>query len=299
MKETEKSPNDQAIVLIVDDSRTNVQILSACLQDSYLLKTAACGEECLQLAKELPLPDLILLDIEMPGLSGYQVFQQLKTSEETASIPVIFVTGKQADNDEEYGFKLGAVDYISKPFRPSVVAARVNTHITLKRQRDKLEMMALHDQLTGLYNRYYLMQVANHKITRSLRHNYPLCVLMMDVDHFKSINDNFGHLKGDAILKAIAARLVESSRQEDVVARFGGEEFLILLDQCKQSDAISKAEEFRKEIETLQPEGVHVTISAGVAELNPDDAALSHLIKRADDAVYRAKSEGRNRVISD
>ncbi|SFC15825.1 diguanylate cyclase [Pseudoalteromonas denitrificans] len=284
------------IILIVDDSPTNIQLLAACVKDDYQLKVAKSGEQCLKLVSQTPKPDLILLDVEMPGMNGYQVCKILKSDDLTKSIPVIFVTGRQGDDDEEQGLKLGAVDYITKPIRPAIVIARVKTHITLKLQHDKLVSMALHDQLTGLYNRHYLLEVANQKVARALRHKYQLCLLMIDIDHFKLINDTHGHPAGDAVLKAVAAQISTGIREEDVVARFGGEEFVIIFDHCHFIDAHKKAEILLKEIEDLMPEGIKVTISIGLAKLLKADETFANLLKRSDLALYQAKHNGRNRI---
>ena len=288
--------SDKALVLIVDDSPTNLQVLAACVKDNHRIKVATNGLQCLQIAQADPQPDLILLDVEMPGMNGYEVCQKLKSSQETAEIPVIFVTGLQGDKDEEKGLALGAVDYITKPIRPAIVIARVKTHITLKLQRDKLNKMAFFDQLTGLYNRHYLIDMATKKVARAMRHGYDLWVLMIDIDHFKSINDTHGHPMGDEILKQVAAMLTLDNRSEDIAARFGGEEFVIIFDPCNKADALLKADRIRKKIEQLNPHEITVTVSIGMAKLEEKDVTFERLLKRADEALYHAKESGRNRV---
>ena len=253
--------NNKPLILIVDDSPTNIQLLAACLKNDYRLKVATSGQQCLELINDNITPDLILLDVEMPGLNGYEVCKKLKGEETTSSVPIIFVTGRQGDEDETKGLSLGAVDYITKPIRPAIVVARIKTHITLKLQQDKLISMAMHDQLTGLYNRHYLLEVATQKVSRALRHKYPLCLLMIDIDHFKAINDTHGHHCGDLILKAVANALSTGNREEDITARFGGEEFVIIFDHCHFIDAHKKANSILKYIEELKPEGIEVTVS--------------------------------------
>ncbi|MCP5078287.1 MAG: diguanylate cyclase [Psychromonas sp.] len=287
---------DKALVLIVDDSPTNLQVLAACVKDNHRVKVATNGEQCLKIAMVEPQPDLILLDVEMPGLNGYEVCQHLKNAPETTEIPVIFVTGLQGDKDEERGLALGAVDYITKPIRPAIVMARVKTHITLKLQRDKLNKMAFFDQLTGLYNRHYLIDMATKKVARALRHKYDLWVLMIDIDHFKQINDTHGHPMGDEILKEVAATLALDNRSEDIAARLGGEEFLVMFDPCEIEDAMLKANRIRRKIEALNPYDIKVTVSIGMAKLMPEDANFERLLKRSDDALYHAKENGRNRI---
>lgn len=288
---------EKAVILIVDDVPTNVQGLALLLKDEYVIKVATGGARALELASTPPMPDLILLDVQMPDIDGYSVLKLLKENSDTHNIPIIFVTGKDLAEDEEYGLELGAVDYIVKPIRPMVVKARVKTHITLKQQHDLLSAMATNDHLTGLYNRHYLSDSLSKKIAKAIRHTLPLSVLMIDIDHFKNINDTFGHLTGDLILKEVSGLLKQSARKEDIAARFGGEEFVIILDTCTASDALMKAETLRKAIEDLNPNGVRVTASFGVAQLEQDTAGHENLLKNADTALYVAKNEGRNRVV--
>lgn len=285
------------VVLLVDDAPVNIQVLAACLKQDYQLKIATNGARCLELATTLPIPDLILLDIEMPDMGGYEVCQHLKQQSNTKNIPVIFVTARDADRDEEYGLNLGAVDYITKPIRPAIVQARVRTHITLKQQRDMLQTLALHDQLTKLYNRHYLMEAAEQKIAESQRYNFPLSLLMLDVDHFKQVNDQHGHATGDIVLKAIAKILHEQSRKDDIAARMGGEEFVLLLGQCDLASALQRAEQLRQAIEAAQPESLHITVSIGAAELS-EQQNFEGMLNLADDRLYQAKAQGRNRVIA-
>lgn len=289
--------SNKAVVLIVDDVPTNVQALALLLKEEYVIKVATGGARALELASQDPIPDLILLDVQMPEMNGYDVLKLLKQESTTADIPIIFVTGKDAVEDEEYGLELGAVDYIAKPIRPSIVKARVKTHITLKRQHDQLVGMATHDQLTGLYNRHFLNDILGKKVSEAKRHGYALSVVIVDIDHFKNVNDTFGHLTGDMMLKAVAKVLEGNARKEDVAARFGGEEFVIVLDSCTSHDALVKAEKLRSQIEALHPESVSVTASFGVAQLESDVLRYEDLLKNADTALYIAKEEGRNRVI--
>jgi len=290
------SKQDKPVVLIVDDVPGNIQVLASCLKDSYQIKVATSGARCLELAEISPEPDLILLDILMPNLDGYEVCKQLKQNEATRHISVIFVTAKDNDKEEEKGLSLGAVDYITKPIRPAIVVARVKTHVTLKQQYDLLARMAMRDQLTGLYNRHYLLDAACRKVARAMRHRYSICLLMIDVDHFKKINDEHGHLIGDEVLKGIATLMDTCSRQEDVVARFGGEEFVVLLGHCEITSALEKAQYLLDSIERLKPGGIDVTVSIGVAELSSNGETFADLLGRADLALYRAKESGRNRV---
>jgi diguanylate cyclase (GGDEF)-like protein len=284
-----------AIALIVDDSATNIQIIAACLKQHYRLKVATSGEQCLLLAEKTPQPDIILLDIEMPGMDGYETCKALKNNPKTQHIPVIFVTGKIGDSEEEKGLSLGAVDYITKPINPPITLARVKTHIMLKKQRDTLEKLALHDQLTGLYNRHYLFDVAEKKMANIIRHGGTISLLAIDIDHFKQINDQYGHQLGDKVLVKVAELLNTNNRTEDITARIGGEEFVILLEHCKAKEAFAIANQIKQAIELARPFDINVTVSIGVSD-STSHTEFSTVLKAADDALYQAKNLGRNRV---
>lgn len=291
-------PNDKALILLVDDEPANIQLVAGYIKDDYQIKVATSGEQCLKLAAAPKQPDLILLDVDMPVMNGYEVCEKLKTDPRTASIPIMFLTAMQTEEDEEKALGLGAVDYLTKPVRPAILIARIKTHIKLKKQHDSLVNMAMRDQLTDLYNRHYLLETANHRVARAMRQNIPVSLLILDVDHFKQINDTQGHSAGDLVLKSLAHLLQQECRQEDIIARFGGEEFVIFFDDCNLATAHTVAERIRLRIEELRPDDINVTASIGVAELDKGKEGFSELVKRADDAMYKAKNSGRNQVIS-
>lgn len=286
---------DKKVVLVVDDVDLNVQILSNILDEDYIVKKATNGVVAIEEAMQKPIPDLILLDVKMPYMGGYEVLEELKKTSVTKNIPVIFITSSDTIEDEEKGLAMGAVDYITKPVRSLIVKARVKTHITLKVQRDKLIYAALHDQLTGLYNRHHFSVEGKRIFSRSKRRNDKFSVIMMDIDYFKSINDNYGHLKGDEILRTVA-KLLMKNRAEDLSARYGGEEFIIILEDCLCGYAQTKAEKLRQEIEHFDFNGINVTASFGVAELKDSHMDFEELLKDADTALYKAKESGRNKV---
>ena len=172
------------------------------------------------------------------------------------------------------------------------------TIILLKRHKDKFEGMAMHDQLTGLYNRHYLQEVAVQKLAEAQRHGYSLCLLVLDLDHFKKINDAHGHIVGDLVLQELSVLLENFSRGEDIVARIGGEEFVMLLDHCNIAEANGKAHVIKDKVAQLNPRGIPITVSIGVAGLNESREAFPKLLERADKAVYLAKSQGRNCVVT-
>jgi diguanylate cyclase (GGDEF)-like protein len=288
-------PN-KATILIVDDVKLNIQILTAILKDLYQIIIAVNGKQAIELVNNKPDIDLILLDIEMPVMGGFEACEHLKNDPKTEHIPIIFITANTDEEDEERGLELGAIDYITKPIRQSIVCARVKTHITLKQQYDLLRSLAVKDQLTGLYNRHYLLDVACKKISQSVRHNYDLSLLLLDIDHFKHINDTYGHPMGDKILIAVAKTLLQQCRKEDAVIRFGGEEFIVVLEHSDKENSKVKAEQIRHAIELLQPENIKVTISIGLTQMQGDEN-IEKMISRADIALYKAKENGRNCVV--
>ncbi len=287
---------EKSVILIVDDVASNIQVLATFLKDTYDLKIANNGQRALGLATTQPYPDLILLDISMPEMDGYEVFRKLQENDITHNVPVIFVTGSDTIQDEEKGLTLGAVDYITKPINPAIVKARVNTHLLIKYQRDELLYNASHDQLTGLYNRHVLAEEGQRKFARAHRKGDDLSVIMLDIDYFKKINDTYGHLMGDTILIAVADILSVGMRVEDFTARFGGEEFVIILENCNADFAKEKAEVLRKKIESTVTDGANITASFGICQLNDTHNTFELLLKSADDALYKAKEAGRNRV---
>jgi diguanylate cyclase (GGDEF)-like protein len=283
-------------ILIIDDSPSNIQSLASILKEDYKLKVATSGVRALKILEEEEI-DLILLDIMMPQMNGFEVLEKLQSNPKTEYIPVVFVTGNDSAEDEEKGLEAGAVDYIKKPIRPAIVKARVKIHMTIKTQHDSLQYNAMHDMLTGLYNRHHLDEEGARKFAKAMRQGTNFSVIMADIDHFKNINDTYGHLIGDEVLKAVASVLNKSNRVEDFVARFGGEEFVILLEDCDSDNAQDKAENFRKHIEELLPNGIKITSSFGLTNISAKYKSLEEMIKDADSALYEAKESGRNRVV--
>jgi diguanylate cyclase (GGDEF)-like protein len=292
------------MILVVDDVATNVQILAETLSPVYRIKVASNGEDALEIAQR-ERPDLILLDVMMPNMDGFEVCQYLKESPITRKIPVIFLTGLNGESDEERGLNLGAVDYIAKPFKIAIVKARIRNHIRLKQQADLLESLALLDALTHIANRRRFDETLITEWKRAKRDETPLSLIMMDIDYFKQYNDHYGHGAGDDCLQKSATALAKClDRPGDFVARFGGEEFVVILPNTDQKSALYIAERLRNCIENL---GLHhgyseaesvVTISVGVAtQLSIQDYFLPQILcDAADNALYLAKESGRNRV---
>jgi diguanylate cyclase (GGDEF)-like protein len=295
---------DTPLILIVDDTPANIQVLADALRDDYRVKVATNGPTALDLARRDDGPDLILLDVMMPDMDGYEVMRRLKRSEATRNVPVIFITAKGDPGDEAQGFELGAVDYIVKPFHMPIVRARVRTHVELKRKSDLLESLARLDGLTRVPNHRGFQETLQHEWLRGRRDGWPLAIVMADVDCFKEFNDSYGHAAGDECLRQIALLLSrEMRRPADFLGRYGGEEFVALLPQTEMDGALATAERMRHAIEVaaiphaFSPVAPVVTVSLGVAsEVPRTGRAPAAAVDAADRALYRAKREGRNRV---
>lgn len=296
----------QHSLLLVDDSPSNLAILILALSGYYRLFSATDGLQALETASREQ-PDLILLDISMPGMDGYQTCRELRQRDDTQDIPVIFVTGLDEEEDETQGFALGAVDYITKPIKPGVVCARVALHLQLKTNRDQLALTANTDILTGIPNRRHFETTMPNEWNRALRYNKPLCLIMIDVDYFKQYNDLYGHAAGDDCLKAVAKTVDGTLRRaSDMAARLGGEEFVCLLSEMTKERAINLAEQILSDIRELgiahagSAVADHVTVSLGLASLDVSrDKNWQALLEMADQALYRAKHQGRNRLVAD
>ena len=288
-------------VLIIDDIEDDVRIIEKCLKPyGYEVLTAENGEKGLELAKSEQ-PDVILLDIMMPGIDGYAVCEELRSDYSTRDIPIIFVSAKVEPPDIIEGFQRGGDDYITKPFSLQELAARVNAAARIKERQDYLKMMSITDELTGLYNRRYLKERLWEEVERARRYNYPISCLMIDVDRFKEINDTYGHQLGDKVLSELGRLLKNTTRVVDIVARYGGEEFLIVLPMTNLKGAQTLAERIRRNVELSRFGGelsLALTVSIGCAELNPtreDEMDPDLLIQMADKALYEAK-RNRNSV---
>jgi len=244
-----------------------------------------------------------LLDILMPEMDGYETFARLKRDEDTQSIPIIFVSGLANAEHEEKGLDFGASDYISKPYTPSIVKLRVRNQIKIVNQLRIINHLSTTDQLTGIPNRRSFNIQVNKEWSRNMREKKPLSLLLLDIDRFKAFNDTYGHQLGDEVLRLIAATLVDSLRRSsDFAARWGGEEFVVLLPNTDMNGAWKNAERIRENIEktsvsTLSGQTVGLTVSIGVATMVPtQDATQNDLISQADKALYTAKDNGRNMV---
>ncbi|MDD1622968.1 MAG: PleD family two-component system response regulator [Methylococcaceae bacterium] len=290
-------------ILAVDDSPENLDLIRSILEPYYTVKVAVQGNLALHIATSQQ-PDLILLDIMLDDMDGYDICRQLKSLDKTRDIPIVFLTSKRNEEDEVFGFKIGGSDYITKPFSPQIVLARVRTQIQLKTKTDLLGKLASLDGLTELSNRRAFDAAIVRQWNQANRSMMPLSLLMLDIDCFKQYNDYYGHPAGDECLKQLAATLQQNTqRAEDMVARLGGEEFAILLPHTDSTGALLRAEQYRQAIETLKIPHIHghplpfISISIGVATLHAHNySSATNLLQAADDALYQAKNRGRNQV---
>ncbi|MEO8362686.1 MAG: PleD family two-component system response regulator [Vicinamibacteria bacterium] len=293
-------------VLIVDDSATNRQMLGDLLQSEYSVFLGKNGEECVALAQET-IPDVILLDVVMPDLDGYEVLRRLKEDPRTSSICVVFITGLDSPEAEERGLIAGASDYVTKPFHPTVVKARVALHMQVVRQRRMLETLANIDGLTELPNRRQFDGALSAEWARTRRTGQPFSVALLDVDFFKRYNDTYGHAMGDHALQLVARTLRKRvQRSADLVARYGGEEFVLVMPDTPIDGAMELAEKIRIGVQGLKvphkrsSAAICLTVSIGVACTLPEGPPSAEvLMQRADERLYRAKKSGRNRVVGD
>ena len=299
-----------ANILIVDDVEDNLEILEDLLTfDGHNVQTVRSGEAALKRVQESR-PDLILLDILMPEMDGFEVCTRLKADESTKDIPVVFVSSMSDIEYKVKGFKVGGVDYINKPFHHAEILVRVNTHITMLRlrknleeQNTKLERLANTDYLTDLYNRRRFFQAAEDEFSGAIRSRNPISITLIDLDHFKQVNDTYGHLVGDHVLIHVAKIIRTHCRVSDVAARYGGEEFIILHPSIDRQNAFQVAERIRKGVEAkpflLEGNEIGVTLSAGVVDTKVcrDFSRIDDVLGLADKALYRAKDAGRNQVV--
>jgi diguanylate cyclase (GGDEF)-like protein len=286
-------------VLIIDDTRNIHALIKARLAGEPVeLHSAFVANDGLNLAGTL-LPDLVLLDIDMPEIDGFEICRRLKAQPSTMNIPVVFLTGAGSTDAKIRGLELGAVDYVTKPFEPAELRARVRAALRTKYLLDLLNKKAMIDGLTGLWNRTYFDQTLAAQTSLAKRSGQPSSVVICDLDHFKVINDRCGHLTGDEALRCVAACMQATCRIEDVVCRLSGEEFGILCPNTPAERAMIMSERLRKNIEKLplshRGMPVPITASFGIADMSapigPND-----IVAAAIAALRRAKSNGRNRT---
>ena len=296
-------PATRARLLVVDDQPINIQVMNQIFAEQYQVFMATSGQQALDFCHRTP-PDLVLLDIVMPGMDGYEVCTALKAAPDTCDIPVIFVTAHTDATQETRGLEVGAVDFISKPVNPAVVRARVKTQLILKCQSDLMRRLVFLDGLTGVFNRRYFDQQLATEMARALRAQKPLALIMLDVDFFKRFNDHYGHQAGDDCLRQVAQTLKASLRRPaDLVARYGGEEFACVLPETEFEQAMTMARELEAGVRQKAIAHSHsdvapvITVSLGVAGFTASASGdATALLALADAQLYLAKASGRGCV---
>lgn len=295
-------------ILVVDDDQNNLRLVAETLDGlDYVLETATDGVQAIERVRESA-PDLLILDVMMPKMNGLEVCRIVKSLSADAFIPIILVTVKGDVDSKVTGLKLGADDYLAKPYNPLELRARVASMLRIKALQDKinnkrreLEALSMTDDLTGLFNHRAMQQRLKDEFMRAQRYNDPLSLLMIDVDHFKKVNDRFGHLFGDYVLSELAQVLTRCVREIDLLARYGGEEFLVILPQTHFSGSLAVAERIWRTVSNHDFKNNNVaqpiTVSVGISFYpNKNIATVEHLVAFADQALYQAKREGRNRI---
>lgn len=290
-------------ILIVDDSAVQATQLKAILADEYDVALAQTAEDGLHRASAEDF-SLILLDVVLPGMDGFTLLKKLQDEIITQSVPVILITSLSDVAHEQRGLILGAVDYITKPFNPLIVRARVNTHIKLYNYRRQVEQQSMTDQLTGIANRRRYERYSAVKWCEAGRMKVPISICMFDIDHFKIYNDTFGHPAGDKVISAVAKTMASyMKRSTDFVARYGGEEFVALMVGEPSEKVFEHLKSVRQAIEDLRiphdpKTSEWVTVSVGgVTIVPPPDGSYASYLKVADTMLYDAKRAGRNRVV--
>ena len=289
-------------ILVVDDMTTTLLLIHDLLKDTYEVKIAKSGTKALEILESPNDIDLILLDIEMPDINGYDVCKRIKNNETIKNIPIIFITGRTSQEDEEYGLNLGAIDYITKPFNKAIVKLRIKNYLDLKIKNDMLEKLSMYDGLTNIRNRRYFDETFEKTFNEIKRDKKSLAVLMIDIDFFKPYNDNYGHGQGDETLRKVAKALEKTiKRASDFVARYGGEEFVILLKDINKDGVEAVANNLLNAVRELKITHEfskienYVTVSIGVSYYNSSsDITKLELLLKADETLYNVKNSGRN-----
>ncbi|MCU0596671.1 MAG: diguanylate cyclase [Desulfobacterota bacterium] len=300
-------------VLVAEDHPATRKLLETILNNAgFAVTVAANGEEALDLFRRDFTP-VVLMDWVMPELNGIQLCKALRHNAAQGYVYIIFLTAKDSKEDVVKALEAGADDYITKPFHREELLARIKTGLrildlerSLKKANEEIKILSLTDPLTGIYNRGYLNDQLPHEIKRSVRYGHPLHVILCDIDHFKAVNDTYGHQAGDDVLKGFASLLKGSIRQNlDWAARYGGEEFVLVLPETDAGGACAVAERLRRgaEQERFRTQGraIHITASWGISGFDPKDVGETlsgdFLLQEADRCLLKAKQDGRNRVV--
>lgn len=303
------------LILIVDENPNNLQILHVILEAEGYKTIAASNEKDAIERVRFDKPDLIIMALTMPKTSGLELCDYLKSSPPVTTSPIILMRTIREQDYLIEAFEKGVADTITHPLNPAEILARVRTHLELQQTKKQLNRLvkeqekltnllrklASTDPLTGLWNRRHLLTIGFQEFNRACRYKRSLSVLIVDMDNFKQINDEYGHTMGDEILKGVAKSIVGSLREADYCGRFGGEEFVTLLPETDSAGAMRVAERLRQGVEQITigigEEQVQMTVTVGVASYQLDDSSIEVIIQRANKALYHAKSQGYNRVV--
>lgn len=287
-------------ILVVDDEPDKRQLLTTALEiEGYLVETARDGIEGLA-AIEANAPDLVICDVMMPRMDGFEMVRRVRANPETAFIPIIIQSAvNRGARDLKRGAQVGALDFITDPTDLELLVARARTLLEYKNFLDTYKEAANTDHLTGLANRRRFERQLEREVTRTKRYGRPFCLLILDIDHFKQVNDTHGHPTGDEVICRLANALQAGTRGIDMAARVGGEEFAVILPETEFVGGLEVANRLRESISRMDvpPEVGSVTASIGVAECPSSSDDTTGLYAAADAALYEAKRAGRNRVV--
>ncbi|MEI7668829.1 MAG: PleD family two-component system response regulator [Pseudomonadota bacterium] len=296
-------------ILVVDDDAVQIRNFAERMAKEYIIESITKPEQAISLALRKDF-DLIIISTQLSDMDGLRLASQFKSQEETRNVPILMMVDEDDTRAMLKGLELGVNDYIITPFDYNEMSARIKTQIRRKKYQDALRSnyqqsisMAITDGLTGLYNRHYLNAHLENMVRQAINNNKPLALMILDMDHFKLVNDNYGHDMGDEVLKRLSEIIIRTVRSADLAARFGGEEFVILMPETDITNAFDVAERLRKIVETTafklinSTDSINKTVSIGVTVLNDFGDSAQALLKRADEALYSAKNSGRNRVV--
>ena len=292
--------NPKPLVLIVEDNSSNSRLCEKLLnKKGFATVICSDAEKAIEYINNES-PDLILLDIIMPGIDGYEFCSIIKNNLKIKDTPIIFLSAMDDEKSIIKGFECGGVDFITKPFRRQELIARIRTHVELKQAKEKLLKMATTDELTCLVNRRHFMERLHEEYERTKRNQSEFTMLMIDIDYFKRVNDTYGHLAGDLVLKMISESMRHNLRLSDIIGRIGGEEFAIILPETGLMEGQLIAERLRKKIENLSisynNSVIKITISVGASSSFTEDTGIDAILQRSDSALYKAKGSGRNQT---
>ncbi len=287
-------------ILVIDDTISNLDIVNDFLID-YDVIAIDNGADAINIISSEKI-NLILLDIMMPDMDGYEVCKLLKSNKNTKDIPIIFLSSKADEDSIEMAYDIGGIDYVTKPFKPKELLAKVRRELYLQDLQEELKLLASTDPMTKLYNRRYFMEISKSILDLAKRNKRCSAIIMLDIDKFKNINDTYGHKIGDDVIILLSGTLQKFTRKSDIVSRWGGEEFVMLLPHTSLEGALVIAEKIRVTVENLtlivkENQELKFTISMGVSTVDTqNDLNIEAAINRADEALYEAKESGRNRV---